>query len=128
VEVTPILVARAPSCVFVVGEVRNPGRYDLRGPTTAMQSLALAGGWKQKGNLRQIVVFRRAEDWRLLATKIDVQGGLDGTCPSPADEIWLRDSDLVVVPRSASHWCDETLGHLFGRRDCSVGRHSMIGE
>jgi polysaccharide biosynthesis/export protein len=99
-EVTPILTQRAPRYIFVVGEVRNPGRYDLRGPTTAMQSIALAGGWKSGGNLGQIVVFRRADDWGLVATKLDIRGALSGADPSPADEIWLRDSDLVVVPKS----------------------------
>ncbi len=128
VEVTPILVKRAPSHVFVVGEVRRPGRFELAGPATALQSLALAGGWKPSSNLRQVVIFRRAEDWRLLATKIDLVGTVAGNCLSPADDIWLRDSDLVVVPKSSSHWCDEALGHLFGRGDCGVGRNSMIGE
>ncbi len=127
VEVSPILVNRAPRHVFVVGEVRRPGRFELAGPTTAMQSLALAGGWKHSGNLRQVVVFRRAEDWRLLATKIDLSGAGAGNCLSPADEIWLRDSDLVVVPKSSSHWSDEALGHLFGREDCGVRGSSMIG-
>jgi len=45
-------------------------------------------------------VFRRAEDWRLLATKIDIRGGLYGERPAPSDEIWLRDSDVVVVPKA----------------------------
>lgn len=99
-EVTPILAQRAPHYIFVVGEVRNPGRYDLRGPTTAMQSIALAGGCRSGADLGQIVVFRRTEDWRLLATKLDLRGALSGEDPSPADEIWLRDSDLVVVSKS----------------------------
>ena len=96
---TPILAQRAPRFIYVVGEVRNPGRFDLVGPTTAMQSIALAGGWNNGGNLRQIVVFRRAEDWRLLATRLDIRGALYGERPSPSDEIWLRDSDIVVVPK-----------------------------
>jgi polysaccharide biosynthesis/export protein len=98
-EVTPILAQRAPRFIYVVGEVRNPGRFELVGPTTAMQSIALAGGWNNGGNLREVVVFRRAEDWRLLATKLDIRGALYGERPSPADEIWLRDSDVVVVPK-----------------------------
>jgi polysaccharide export outer membrane protein len=98
-EVTPVLAQRAPRFIYVVGEVRNPGRFDLQGPTTAMQSIALAGGWNNGGNLRQVVVFRRAEDWRLLATKLDIRGGLYGERPVPSDEIWLRDSDVVLVPK-----------------------------
>jgi len=98
-EVSPILAQRAPRFIYVVGEVRNPGRFDLVGPTTAMQSIALAGGWNNGGNLREVIVFRRADDWRLLATRLDIRGALYGERPSPSDEIWLRDADVVVVPK-----------------------------
>jgi polysaccharide export outer membrane protein len=114
-EVSPILAQRAPRYIYVVGEVRNPGRYDLQGPTTAMQSIALAGGWNNGGNLRQIVVFRRAEDWRLLATKLDIRGALYGERPQPADEIWLRDSDIVAVPKSSIQRVDDVLELVFTR-------------
>jgi polysaccharide export outer membrane protein len=113
-EVTPILAQRAPRFIFVVGEVRNPGRYDLQGPTTAIQSIALAGGWNNGGNLRQIVVFRRTEDWRLLATKLNIRSGLYGD-PTPADEIWLRDSDIVVVPKMHIQRVDDMLELVFSR-------------
>jgi polysaccharide export outer membrane protein len=108
-EITPILSARAGRFVYVVGEVRSPGRYEMVAPTTVMQSIALAGGWNNGGNLRQIVVFRRAEDWRLLATKIDVRGALYAERPAPADEIWLRDSDIVVVPKMPILRMDEII-------------------
>ncbi len=114
-EVTPILAQRANRFIFVVGEVRNPGRFDLQGPTTVMQSIALAGGWNNGGNLREIVVFRRAEDWRLLATKLDVRGALYAERPSPADEIWLRDSDVVVVPKTSIQRVDDVLELVFSR-------------
>ncbi|MEQ8789916.1 MAG: polysaccharide biosynthesis/export family protein [Pirellulaceae bacterium] len=100
IEVTPVLVQRAPRYVYVLGEVQIPNRYELTGPTTLMASISLAGGWNPGGNLREVVVFRRTEDWRLMATKIDIQGALWGKRPCPADEIWLRDSDIVVVPKS----------------------------
>jgi polysaccharide export outer membrane protein len=108
-EVTPILSARAPRFIYIVGEVRNPGRFELVGPTTAMQSLAMAGGWVNGGNLREIVVFRRAEDWRLLATRLDIRGGLYGERPAPSDEIWLRDSDIVVVPKAPIRRLDDLI-------------------
>lgn len=112
-EVTPNLSQRAPRYVFVLGEVRSPGRYELQGPTTAMDALALAGGWNNGGNTRQIVVFRRAEDWRLLATKLDLSGALSGHRPAPADEIWIRDSDLVVVPKTAIKQADDVIDLVF---------------
>lgn len=115
IEVTPVLTARAPRYVFVVGEVRVPGRYALEGPTTAMQAVALAGGWNNGGNLREMVVFRRGDDWNLMATKLDLRGALIGKRPCPADEIWIRDSDLVVVPKSAILLADDFIELVFTR-------------
>jgi polysaccharide export outer membrane protein len=115
IEVTPVLIERAPRFVYVVGEVPNPGRYELTGPTTAIQSIALAGGWNVGANLREIVVFRRTEDWRLVATKLDLQGALYGKRPAPSDELWLRDADIIVVPKSPILWADEFIELVFTR-------------
>src|SRR5262245_4551669 len=108
-EMTPILVTRAPRFVYVGGEVRNPGRFEMVAPTTVMMALSLAGGRVNGGNFREIVIFRRAEDWRLLATRIDLNGAINGTRPSPSDEIWLRDSDIVVVPRMPIRRADDLI-------------------
>jgi polysaccharide biosynthesis/export protein len=115
IEVTPVLAARAPRQVFVVGEVRQPGRFAMEGPTTLMQAIAMAGGWNVGAHLRQVVVFRRAEDWRLIATKLDIRGALFANRPIPADEIWLRDSDLVVVPKHPILQLDDFISLVFTR-------------
>ena len=101
VEVMPVLSQRAPRYVYVLGEVREPGRYELLAPTTVTQAIALAGGWNYGGNLWKTVVFRRGDDWRLMATMLDLRGSLYGHRPCPADEIWINDSDVVVVPKTA---------------------------
>jgi len=44
------------------------------------------------------VIFRRAEDWRLISTMLDLQGAVFGKRPTPADEIWVRDGDVIIVP------------------------------
>lgn len=115
VEVTPALVQRAPRFVYVLGEVANPGRYTLEAPTSVMQAIALAGGWNVGGNLRQVVVFRRTEDWRLMATRLDLNGALLGKRPCPADEIWLRDSDMVIVPKMPILVADDFIQLVFTR-------------
>ncbi|MBX7165985.1 MAG: polysaccharide biosynthesis/export family protein [Pirellulales bacterium] len=112
-EVTPVLVVRAPRYVYVLGEVAKPGRYDLTGPTTAMQAIAMAGSWTVGGNTRQIVVFRRGDDWRLLATMLDLRAALYGKKPTPADEIWLNDSDTIVVPKMPIKVVDEFIDLVF---------------
>ena len=80
-----------------------------------MQSIALAGGWNIGANLRQVVVFRRADDWRLMATMVDVHAALFGKKPCPPGEIWLSDSDLVIVPKSPLLAGDDLIDLLFTR-------------
>ena len=115
VEVTPILAERAPRYVYVIGEVPASGRFVLEGPTTVMQAIAMAGGWNHGGNLRQVIVFRRTEDWCLLATRVDIQRALYGKSACPAGEIWLRDSDLVLVPKSSLLLADDLIDLIFTR-------------
>ncbi len=97
-DVEPILTEQAPHFVHVLGEVRAPNRVQINGPTTVLSAIASAGGNTPGANLRQVVVFRRAEDWRLLSTMLDLQGAVYGKRPTPTDEIWLRDGDVIIVP------------------------------
>jgi polysaccharide export outer membrane protein len=115
IEVSLVLTQRAPRHIYVVGEVGNPGRFELVGPTTVTQALALAGSYNIGANIRQIVVFRRDADWRLMATRIDLAGALLGKRPNPADEIWLRDSDIVIVPKSPVQLADDFIEMVFTR-------------
>ncbi|GIW92067.1 MAG: hypothetical protein KatS3mg110_0108 [Pirellulaceae bacterium] len=112
-EVTPVLAQIAPRFVYILGEVPRPGRYDLTGPTTVMQALSMAGGWQVGGNLRQIVIFRRTDDWRLMATRVDLRGALYGKRPIPSDELWVRDSDVIVVPKSPVQVADDIINLVF---------------
>ncbi len=100
IEVIPVLVQRAPRYVFVMGEVFKPGRFEMTGPTTMLQALSMAGSWKVGAHLKQVVVFRRGDDWRLMATMVDIRPALFGRDPCPPAEIWLNDSDVIVVPKS----------------------------
>jgi polysaccharide export outer membrane protein len=126
VQVTIDLAQRAPRFIYVVGEVGQPGRFELTGPTTAMQAIALAGGWQIGSNLRQIVVFRRGDDWRLMATMIDLRGALYGRRPVPADDIWLNDSDIVLVTKTPIQQADELIEQLFTRGLYSVVPQEVI--
>jgi polysaccharide export outer membrane protein len=128
IEVTPVLIRRAPRYVYVVGEVAIPGRYDLTGPTTAMQAITLAGGWNNGGNLREIVVFRRDENWQLMATRLDLRGALLGKRPAPADEVWVRDSDVVVVPKSGILLADDLIELVFTRGIYALFPFNFVGN
>jgi len=128
VAVTPVLELRAPRFVYVLGEVAEPGQFTLEGPTTLMSAIALAGGWNQGANLRQVVVFRRGDDWRLMATMLDVRGALYGRRPTPADEIWINDSDVIVVPKSPIQATNEVINQYFTRGLYSLFPQFIFGE
>ncbi len=115
IEVIPVLVQRAPRFVYVLGEVATPGRFELTGPTTVLQALAMAGSWNVGARLDQIVVFRRGDDWRLMATMLNLDAALHGRQPCPPGEIWLSDSDLVIVPKSPILVADDFIDLVFTR-------------
>lgn len=98
IDVEPILTQQAPHFVHVLGQVAAPARITLDAPTTVLSAIAAAGGHQVGGNMRQVVIFRRAEDWRLISTVLDLQGAVYGKRPTPSDEIWVRDGDVIVVP------------------------------
>lgn len=79
----------------------------------------MAGGWNVGANLTQVVVFRRDECWRMMATKVGLRKPLYGKDPCPDGELWLRDSDIVVVPKSPILVADEFIDLVF--------THSMYG-
>ena len=114
-EIIPVLTARAPRYVYVLGEVHAPGRFEMLGPTTALQALAMAGSWNVGANISQVVVFRRGDDWRLMATMVDLQGALRGKRPCPKGEIWLSDSDVIIVPKGRILEADDFINLVFTR-------------
>lgn len=126
VQVTLVLVQRAKRFVYVLGEVGQPGRFELEGPTTVTMALAMAGKWTEGANTRQVVVFRRGPDWRLMATMLDLRGALYAKRPVPADDIWLNDSDIVLVPKTPIQQVDEVIDQYITRGVYSLVPREVI--
>jgi len=115
IEVVPVLTQRAPRFVYVLGEVKQPGRYPLEAPTTVMQAIAMAGSYNVGAHISSIVIFRRADDWRLIATVVNLRNAMLGKVPCPPGEIWVSDADLIIVPKSRILWTDDTIELVFTR-------------
>ncbi|RMF42844.1 MAG: sugar ABC transporter substrate-binding protein [Planctomycetota bacterium] len=127
-EVEPILDQEAQHFVFVYGQVTQPGRYELLGPTSVTQAIAMAQGITVGGNNREIVIFRRAEDWRLIATRLDLRGAHLGKVPTPADEIWVRDGDLIIVPPNPIQRLDNLVQQVFTNGLYSIFPFAQVGS
>lgn len=97
-EVEVTLRQAGPLKVWVDGEVRNPGVFDMPGQIDAYQALIMAGGALPTSNTRNCALIRRGPgDLRMLKV-LDLR--------APRGEILpLRRGDILFVPRS-------TLGEL----------------
>jgi polysaccharide export outer membrane protein len=58
-----VFVARAVP-VYVYGQVKNPGSYPIRGDTTVLQALSLAGGATSLGAVNRIKILRMVDGER----------------------------------------------------------------
>jgi Periplasmic protein involved in polysaccharide export len=80
------------------GFVGKPGKYDLRGTTTASQAVAIAGGFADGAKNSQVVLFRRySDDW--VETKVlDLKTVLKGK--NLNEDTVLQPGDMLFVPKS----------------------------
>ncbi len=62
--------------IFVGGEVKSPGVFELPGAIDPLQAIVLAGGWTDDAKPTQVIVLRRASGGRLMTRVVDVRNGL----------------------------------------------------
>jgi polysaccharide biosynthesis/export protein len=93
--VTVIVVEALASKVYVMGEVTHPGTMELHGPTTILQALAMAGGFKEFANTKDVKVLRPKGDRGSIETiRFNYKDVINGD----ARPFYLRSGDTVVVP------------------------------
>lgn len=81
--------------VSVIGEVRTPGRYDLRGPSTVLDALALAGGLTEFASRRKITILRPAGN-TTERIRFDYDAAISRNVV--ASNLLVKAGDIVVVP------------------------------
>jgi polysaccharide export outer membrane protein len=57
--VTVIVVESTPQSVYVMGEVKSSGPIPLKGPLSVMQAIAMAGGFSEFANKKNIRIQRQ---------------------------------------------------------------------
>lgn len=94
VEVSP---KAAPLKVFVGGEVRNPGIFDMAGDGDALRAVIQAGDFMNTANRTGVIIIRRGPDGHGMIRRVNLQKGLKS---GVADLVPLRRFDIVYVPKS----------------------------
>ena len=93
--VTVIVVEALASQVYVMGEVTHPGTMPLHGPTTILQALAMAGGFKEFANTKDVKVLRPKGSGNNVETiRFNYKDVINGD----AKPFYLRSGDTVIVP------------------------------
>jgi polysaccharide export outer membrane protein len=92
--VTVIVVEALASQVYVMGEVTHPGTMQLHGPTTILQALAMAGGFKEFANTKDVKVLRPKAGNGVETLRFNYKDVINGD----AKPFYLRSGDTVIVP------------------------------
>jgi hypothetical protein len=62
--------------VFVGGEVKQPGVFEMPGEIDVLQAILLAGGWTEQGSPTQVIIMRRKPGGEMMTRVVDVRNGL----------------------------------------------------
>lgn len=102
-EVSVDVEESASQKVTVEGEVKSAGVFQMKGRTTLMEAIAMAGGLGDNANAHRVAVIRETNGVRS-AAMCDYGAIRSGRAPDPV----IEGNDIVVVDTSAvkSAWSD----------------------
>jgi polysaccharide export outer membrane protein len=80
------------------GQVGHPGKYDLRGDTTVIQAVAIAGGFTNSAKHSQVVLYRRVNDDWVEAKLLNIKEMENSH--NLSEDLHLRPGDMVFVPKN----------------------------
>jgi polysaccharide biosynthesis/export protein len=81
--------------VSVLGEVQKPGVLQLKAPTTVLEALALAGGFKDFASPSKIVIFRKDDRGQTQRLRFNYNRAVGS---AGEENVPLKSGDVVVVP------------------------------
>ncbi|MEG3170844.1 polysaccharide biosynthesis/export family protein [Sphingomonas sp. ZB1N12] len=102
-QVTVTVASSVAQRVTVQGDVKEPGIYPISGPTTLLDTVALAKGESEDAALREVIVIRYIDGKRMGAV-FDLKRIRRGDDADPA--IAARDTIIVGHSTGKSAWHD----------------------
>ena len=102
-QVTVTVASSVAQRVTVQGDVKEPGIYPISGPTTLLDTIALAKGESEDASLREVIVIRYIDAKRIGAV-FDLKRIRRGDDADPA--IAARDTIIVGHSTGKSAWHD----------------------
>ena len=84
---------------IVQGEIRLPGKYELRGDITVVEAIGIAGGFNENSKHSQVLLFRTISNNWVSAIEINVKKMISSLDLS--EDIHIQPGDMIVVPKNA---------------------------
>lgn len=98
-EITVVLKDYEKPYFVVGGEVKNPGRFEMRGQVNAVQAIAMAGGFNAPSALHsQVILYRRVGPDLAKAELLNLKAATSPSSTEPLPD--LRPGDLLIVPQN----------------------------
>lgn len=97
-EVIVLLTDFVKPTFTVAGEVAKPGRYDLRGGMSAVDAVAVSGGFKDSSKHSQVILVRRLNDEFADVRVINMKKVM--TAEGMREDLRLQNGDLLIVPQN----------------------------
>jgi polysaccharide export outer membrane protein len=82
--------------VSILGEVSKPGVLELRGETTILEAIAMAGGFRDFASPSKITILRIDEAGKTKRIRFNYNRAVSAS--SDEENLVLRSGDVVVVP------------------------------
>lgn len=76
----------------------KPGKYDLRGVTTASQAIEIAGGFVDFAKNKQVLLFRRYTDDTVEVKVLNLKRVLKNK--DLREDVILQPGDMLYVPKT----------------------------
>jgi len=99
ISITVALLEAHSNRVYIMGAVKDSNFYNLPGPVTLTQLIAMAGGFTDGANTHQVVHISRGSKGRPISQLIDMND-IIGRGDFRSDPI-IRQYDVVFVPKTA---------------------------
>jgi len=97
-RITVAIGKMAGNMVHVLGEVHQPGSYEVLPNATVLQAIARAGGATTGAALGSVILMRRTGPNSMVARKVQVNRALSKGLAS--QDPYIRRFDIIYVPRT----------------------------
>jgi len=112
-KVTVVVRSLRSNRVYVGGEVRSPGTFEMTGAMTPLEAIILAGGFDMRSaKIKNVVLIRHSEGKRYGYT-LNLK---DAQSAAGTNDFYLEPFDIVWVPRTTiarvDQWIDQYINKI----------------